>query len=149
MIEPLRISLDVRCAPEHAFRVWTAMTSLWWPPSHTATGEEGLEVILEPRAGGRVFQRSATGQEIDWGEVIDWDPPRRFTYLWHLRVDRADATEVEIRFEPAPEGRTRVEIEHRRWEQLGALGRERRDANMAGWGRLLPHFVALAESSAA
>ena len=27
-----------------------------------------------------------------------WEPPARLAYLWHLRRDRADATEVEIRF---------------------------------------------------
>jgi len=29
-----------------------------------------------------------------------WEPPTRIGYLWHLRRDRADATEVEITFTP-------------------------------------------------
>lgn len=68
-----------------------------------------------------------------------WEPPRRLLYRWHQRVDAADATEVEIRFEPLGGERTRVEIEHRGWERLGAVGEARRDGNRAGWAGLLPH----------
>jgi hypothetical protein len=44
--------------------------------------------------------------------VLAWEPPRRVVYLWHIRRDRADATEVEIKFLDAGD-RTRIEIEHR------------------------------------
>jgi hypothetical protein len=64
-------------------------------------------------------------------------------YLWHLRADRSDATEVEISFIEATDTTTRVEIEHRGWERLGAEGETRRDANRAGWGSLLPHYVSV------
>ena len=63
-------------------------------------------------------------------------------YLWHLRADRVDATEVEITFSELDDALTRVEIEHRGWERLGAGAQARRDANFAGWGSLLPHYVA-------
>ena len=71
-----------------------------------------------------------------------WEPPRRLVYLWHLRADRRDATEVEIRFTAlGGAGTTRVDIDHRGWDRLGALGPARRDANDAGWAGLLPHYV--------
>jgi uncharacterized protein YndB with AHSA1/START domain len=141
LIEPLRLSFEVDCPAEHAFEVWTTRTSRWWPASHTVSAEEGLDVVFEGREGGRIFERTTSGAEHDWGEITVWEPPRRLVYLWHLRVDRADATEVEIRFDDAGEAGTRVEIEHRGWERLGADGLARRDANRAGWGSLLPHFV--------
>ncbi len=74
-----------------------------------------------------------------------WEPPDRLCYLWHLRRDRSDATEVEIRFLAQDSG-TRVEIEHRGWERLGADGPQWRDRNVIGWQTLLPHFVATIES---
>jgi hypothetical protein len=40
-----------------------------------------------------------------------------------MRRDRADATDVEIGFVDRGDGTTRVEIEHRGWERLGADGR--------------------------
>ncbi len=147
-IEPLRLTFEVDCPPEHAFTVWTERIAAWWPADHTASGEPSLEVVLEGRIGGRIFERTAAGVEHEWGEVTLWEPPRRFGYLWHLRRDRADATEVEIRFAPQGEA-TRIEIEHRGWERLGAEGREWRDRNLGGWTTLLPHFIRAAEGRAA
>jgi uncharacterized protein YndB with AHSA1/START domain len=142
MITPLLLSFDVACPPERAFALWTEDTTLWWPADHTASGLPGSEVIFEPGVGGRIFERTAGGEEIDWGEITRWDPPRRLAYLWHLRSDRRDATEVEIAFAMRGDGTTHVSIEHRGWERLGAAGTERRDANRRGWGGLLPHYIA-------
>jgi hypothetical protein len=143
MIEPLRMSFDVNCPVDHAFDVWTSRTSIWWPPSHTVTGEQGLQVVFEGRPGGRIFERTAGGREVEWGEITVWEPPQRLCYLWHIRTDRADATEVEIRFSRRGEAATRVDIEHRGWERLGARGPGWRDANRSGWNGVLPHFVAV------
>ena len=139
MIEPLRIEFDVDCSPEHAFSVWTARIDLWWPRSHTATGDPAL-VVLEPRVGGRLFERTVDGAEIDWGEITRWEPPHRFAYLWHLRRDRSGATDVSVTFAPAGD-RTQVRIVHDGWDRLGDDGPTWRDANRGGWDGLLPHFV--------
>ncbi len=141
MIEPLRISFDIDCAPEHAFHVWTDRLSRWWPTDHTVSGERDVEVVLERRVGGRIFERTSSGGTHEWGEVIAWDPPRRLGYLWYLRRDRADATEVDITFLDR-DGTTTVQIEHRGWERLGAKGPDWRESNHAGWRGVLPHFIA-------
>ena len=141
MIEPLRISFQVECPAEHAFDVWTRRISTWWPLSHSVTGERGLQIVLEPHVGGRIFERTTTGIEHEWGEVTLWEPPHRLGYMWHLRQDRADWTDVEITFRPIDASTTLVEIEHRGWERLGARGPDARNANQAGWSGLVPHFV--------
>ena len=97
-------------------------------------------MIFEPWVDGRIFERTTDGIEHDWGRIVVWEPPRRLVYSWHLRADRSDATEVEIRFTDLDEATTRVDIEHRGWERLGARAQERRDANGAGWAGLLPSF---------
>jgi hypothetical protein len=140
MTAPLKISFDVACSPEHAFRVWTTRISTWWPPDHTVSGEADL-VVLQGSVGGRIFERTADGVEHDWGEVTLWKPPTQLGYLWHLGADRSGATEVEVRF-VAQGATTRIEIEHRGWERLGSPGNEWRDRNRAGWDTLLPHFLA-------
>jgi uncharacterized protein YndB with AHSA1/START domain len=139
-MEPLELRFSVECPPGHAFDVWANRTSLWWPHGHSVSADPGLTVTFEPRPGGRIFERTPDGTEHDWGEVLDWEPPRRLRYLWHLRFDRADATEVEISFAPAPEG-TAVTIVHRGWERLGAKGPDRRARNERGWAGLVPHYV--------
>ena len=141
MIEPIRLAFEVACGVEHAFATWTERTSTWWPASHTVSAAPDLQISFEPRVGGRIYERAPGGDEHDWGEITAWEPPRRLGYLWHLRADRADATDVEITFVPVADGRTRVEIEHRGWERLGAAGEERRDRNRGGWAGLLPHFI--------
>jgi hypothetical protein len=145
MTEPLRVDVDIDCPPEHAFATWAERFGDWWPASHTATGDPAA-VVLEPRLGGRIFERTRDGGEIDWGEITGWDPPRLLAYTWHLRRDRADATDVVIRFVATDDGRTRMEITHTGWERLGADAETWRDANRAGWGGLLPVFVAAART---
>ena len=101
--------------------------------------------MFEPRAGGRIYERAPDGAEHEWGRVTAWEPPRRLAYSWHLRQDRADATDVEVTFSAAPEG-TAVAIVHRGWERLGAKGPAARERNTRGWAGLLPHYVAAARA---
>lgn len=138
-MEPLRFEFTVACSPEHAFEVWAAKTSMWWPADHSVSADPGLSVTFEPRAGGRIYERTPAGTEHEWGEVLAWDPPNRLTYLWHLAQDRADATEVDITFAGDPAGTT-VTIVHRGWERLGARGGDLQQRNRRGWTTLLPHY---------
>lgn len=146
MIEPLRLTFEVDCPREHAFAVWTTDISRWWPRSHTVSGASDVDVVLETRPGGRIFERTSNGAEHDWGEIVAWDPPHQFGYLWHMRRDRADATEVVVTFTSLVDARTRVSIEHRGWERLGAEGRQWRERNKAGWDGLLPHYMSACAS---
>ncbi len=141
MTDPLRISFEVACSAEHAFETWTSGISRWWPQDHTVTGHADL-IVLQAEVGGRIYERTSEGVEHDWGEVTVWKPPTQLSYRWHLGRDRADATEVEIRFLAQGADVTRVEIEHRGWDRLGTGGEEWREQNRAGWRTLLPHFEA-------
>jgi uncharacterized protein YndB with AHSA1/START domain len=140
VIEPLVVTFEVDCDVEHAFSTWTSRFGTWWPRGHSVSGDP-VDVVLEPRLGGRIFERTADGREIDWGEITAWDPPARLVYAWHIRRDRTDATDVELTFADRGDGTTRVEIVQTGWERLGAAASEWRDANRGGWDALLPHFV--------
>jgi len=124
VIEPLRIVFDVDAEPDHAFWIWTRRASMWWPPSHTTAKRKGTSLVFEPGPGGRVFERDPDGNEVDWGSVLVWEPPRRLVYLWHIFADASDATEVEVRFLPNGDGTTRVELEHRGWDAFDGGGGE-------------------------
>jgi uncharacterized protein YndB with AHSA1/START domain len=146
VIGPLRLSYEIDCPPEHAFDVWTTRMSTWWPKGHSASGDPDTTVVLEPRLGGRIFERTSDGTEIGWGEVTRWSPPFQLGYLWHIGRDRRDATDVELTFVDVGDGRTRLDIVHRGWERLGAEGLAWRDANTNGWRSLIPPYVAAAEA---
>ena len=146
MIAPLELSYEIDCPVEHAFEVWTTRLSTWWPKGHSTSGDPGTVVTLEPRLGGRIFERTPEGTEIDWGEITAWNPPHRLGYLWHIARDRSDATDVVLTFVDAGSGKTRLDIVHSGWERLGAEGSSWREANTAGWGALMPNFIAAGEN---
>jgi uncharacterized protein YndB with AHSA1/START domain len=139
VIDPIELTFTIECSPEHAFDVWTARASTWWPAAHTVSAEPGLRVTFEPEVGGRIYERTIDGVEHDWGEVIAWDPPRHLGYLWHIRRDRGDATEVTITFAGDSDATT-VVIVHRGWERLGERGPTWREKNEAGWAGVLPDY---------
>ena len=140
---PVLRSAHVARPLEETFTVFTRQIGAWWPlPTHGVFGDLSGGISFE---NGRLVERAVDGRVSVWGEVLAWEPPHRLVYLWHLRFDRSDATEVEVTFTSAGDG-TAVTIEHRGWERLGERGRAKRDGNERGWGGLLPHFQAAASS---
>jgi uncharacterized protein YndB with AHSA1/START domain len=140
--EPLRIGFDVACPASRAFDLWTSRIDTWWPRDHTVTGRDDLEIVLERRVGGRIYERTPDGQEHDWGRITAWEPPTALRYSWHLGGDPSQATEVEIRFADAGGEATRVEIAHAGWERLGERANAWRARNRRGWETLLPNYEA-------
>lgn len=144
--EPLLIEFRVGCSPEHAFDTWCRRTSMWWPKRHSRSGDPNLEVTIEGRVGGRIYERTASGDEHDWGEITAWEPPHRLGYLWHIYGTRDEATDVDIRFLPSGD-ETVVRITHGGWERLGTRGEGLRERNRRGWAGLLPSFEAACEAA--
>jgi uncharacterized protein YndB with AHSA1/START domain len=136
------MSFVVACGADHAFSTWTARASVWWPPEHTASGESGLQIVFEPRAGGRIFERTRGGIEIEWGEITEWDPPHRLRYRWTIATDPSNATDVDIVFRELSDASTRIDIEHGGWDRLGPIGESWRATNQGGWDGVMPSYVA-------
>ncbi|SRR5712691_1383821 len=148
-------SITVDAPQERAFDVFTDGMSRWWPlATHHIGNREPNEAVLEPRAGGRWFERADDGSECDWGRVLEWDAPSRILLGWHLGPewkydpDPARATEVEVRFISEGPSRTRVELEHRGFEVLGDRADELRVpvAGEGGWSGLLELYAKAAAS---
>jgi hypothetical protein len=99
-------------------------------------------VVIEPRLGGRIFERTRSGKEFVWGRITGWQRPHAFTYRWHISSPPEQATEVEVRFTGQDNSTTLVEIEHRGFERLGAEGETRREGNRVGWEAFIPRFAA-------
>jgi uncharacterized protein YndB with AHSA1/START domain len=111
----------------------------WWSGSHSIGSSPLKEAVVEPRLGGRWFERGQDGSECEWGRVLAWEPPGRIVLAWQIdaqwRFDSAPVTEVEVRFIPEGNG-TRVELEHRNVERLGDQADAARAAldSPGGWG---------------
>ena len=120
----VRQSVLVHAPPERAFDVFTAGMSSWWPLDSHHIGERPMvAAVIEPRAGGRWFERASDGSECDWGRVLVWDPPGRLVLSWEISPDfKRDASldvEVEVRFIVLGPALTRVEVEHRHIDRYG------------------------------
>jgi Activator of Hsp90 ATPase homolog 1-like protein len=126
-------SVTVDASIETAFETFTRQIGSWWPTGSHRIFEESA-VVFDERAGGRVYERSANGEEGDWADVLVWEPPRRFVLRWRVNPNRG-ATELEVTFTPE-EGRTRVDLEHRGWDD--PEGRTNYDG---GWDYVLGAFV--------
>ncbi len=137
--EPLVIEFDVGVPPAQAFAAWTTRCATWWPPAHTISGDPAA-ITFEPHAGGRIFERGRDGDEHAWGEVLEWQPPTRLRYLWHLFFDASEATEVEITFAPRDD-HTAVRLEQRGWERLGAAAPPRRAKTQTVWQQLTAAYA--------
>jgi uncharacterized protein YndB with AHSA1/START domain len=142
----VRRSIVVAPPPETAFRVFTEGVAEWWPAKTHSVGEERVEeVMLEPRVGGRFFERLDDGTEHEWGLVTVFEPPRRFACSWYASRGPDTAQLLEVTFEPE-DGGTRVTLEHTGWEALGDRAEEVR-ANYdseRGWELVLGRFADVA-----
>ena len=122
--EAVRREVVVDVAPARAFELFTAEMTSWGPPAHHIGSAPIEQIFIEPRAGGRWYTRHHDGTESSTGVVAAWDPPGRLVVTWQIGADwkyHDDlVTTVEVRFEPAGEGRTRVTLEHRDLDAYGS-----------------------------
>jgi uncharacterized protein YndB with AHSA1/START domain len=114
----IRKTVTVEATQERAFAIFTEQIGAWWPLATKTIGSAAAQTaIIEPRAGGRWYERGVDGSECDWGRVVAYEPPRRLLLTWQISADwRHDPdvnTEVEVRFIAESASRTRVELEHR------------------------------------
>jgi len=150
----VRQSVVVEASPERAFYVFTDGMTSWWPTDSHSIGDRPMaEAVIEPRTGGRWYERADDGTECDWGRVLAWEPPDRVVLAWQISADwTADPsihTEIEVRFTAengGPPARTRVDLEHRGLESFGERAEQMRAifGSDGGWNGLLGRFAAKA-----
>ena len=131
-----------------AFEVFTAQIEAWWPMASHKIGEADCQaVVIEPRVGGRWYERGVDGVECVWGSVLLWEPPRRVVLVWQLsaqfRFDPKIETEVDVRFTVIDDHTTPVELEHRGLEAYGADEVAMHEAfnSPTGWNGMLEHYA--------
>jgi uncharacterized protein YndB with AHSA1/START domain len=137
----VRTSIVVEAPLERAFQVFTEEMPSWWHPEHHILEGELAEMVFEPRVGGHIYDRGVDGSECRWAQVLAYEPPHRVVFSWNitpdwkLETDLSKTSEVEVRFTPEGDGRTRVELEHRHIDRHGSGWEGMRDAvgSPGGW----------------
>lgn len=142
---PVVRTVHVRCAPEAAFALFTDRITDWWPLQRFGLYEaETLGVWFE---GERLVEKSKSGDEGVWAEVLEWSPPGRFAMSWHPGTPPEDATIVEVEFLAIDDG-TQVVLTHHGWERLGDRAAEARASYDGGWLSVLEGYGVLVDREA-
>jgi uncharacterized protein YndB with AHSA1/START domain len=149
---PTSVATEVTVAVpvERAFRAFTAGFGAWWPRDHHIGEAEMTDGIIEPRVGGRWYERGADGSECDWGRVLAWTPPTHVALSWHLDgefryvSDPDRSSRVDVRFTPV-DGGTLVVLTHSGLDRHGP-GWESLSTGVSspnGWPGIVQRFADL------
>jgi uncharacterized protein YndB with AHSA1/START domain len=149
----VRKQVVVNAAIAQAFTAFTERFGDFKPPEHNLLQAPVAETVFEPRVGGHIYDRATDGSECRWARILAYEPPHRVMFSWdisprwELETDPELTSEVEVRFVPEGESRTRVELEHRHLDRHGpgwqAVG-EGVDGDQ-GWPLYLARYAAMFE----
>lgn len=151
----VRKVVSVKAPQDVAWRAFTEKMGAWWPlATHKIGMAKAVDVVLEPYAGGRWYERGEDGSTCDWGRVLAWQPYSRLVLSWEISEDWKHTpdlkTEVEVRFIAEGKKGTRVELEHRCLDLYGVHRDRMRGIfdSEKGWKMLLDAFAARAAEEA-
>jgi uncharacterized protein YndB with AHSA1/START domain len=144
--------VTVKAPLSRTFEVYTASMGRWWPPEYHIGGSDLADVVLEPRVGGRWYERGVDGAECDWGRVLAWEPPNRIAMSWQIseqwavEPDPERGSRVEIRFTALGPDTTKVELVHSDFERHGGGAQPVHEAMSQGTSHVLDRLRAYLES---
>lgn len=138
MLEPLIKTIDVPCTQADAFRIFVHEMGSWWPldkrsMSLHAVGRPAASLQVDPTLGGRIVEIGDDAAEYHWGTITALDPHDSVVMDFHMGLPADQASQVEVRFLPLAEGRTRVVLTHSNWEGFGDLAEMMRGGYGSGW----------------
>src|SRR4051794_7694260 len=93
-IAPVARTVTVGTSPERAFAIFTDRIGAWWPLAMYSIGGARADVAF---VDGQLLETAADGNTTAWGEVTEWDPPRRVAFSW--APGGGPATAIEVDFE--------------------------------------------------
>ena len=121
-------TVDLRCDPDAAFRLFTERAGEWWPNERRHTEDSASIIRIEET--GRFYERAGDGTEVELGVVRVFERGSRLLLDWYPGTGREEPTRVEVRFEKIDAG-TRVTILH----DAGAAPTETFNRNAARYDR--------------
>jgi len=81
------------------------------------------ETVIFDGTGGRLYERTTKGEELEWAHVTAYEPPHRFVLAWNPSREERPRTEIEVTFTEEG-GKTRVTA-HMLFESAELRVRER------------------------
>ena len=112
----VEIEVTINAKAEQIFKALTTGPAVWWS-SHYLERENAIDLVLEPKVGGRFYEQwSRTSQDLSGallGTVVAIDPPKLLRMSGNFGItDRAVAGLVSIELTPNA-GSTQIRFSHR------------------------------------
>jgi uncharacterized protein YndB with AHSA1/START domain len=143
-LPPLEKTIRIKLPVEKAFDLFTRQVSEWWPlETHSVGGETAERAVLEGSPGGRFYEIHQDGTQMDWGQVLEWKPPRQLVLSFHPGRTADFAQRLEASFQPEGGG-TRLTLVHSGWERLAEQAETERRNYDRGWDTVLARFAEMA-----
>lgn len=142
MNDPVVVEVAVKREPQMAFDLFARRIADWWPlTTHSLGASRSVNpaktVILEPHAGGRIYEIAEDGSEEAWGTVTDWQPGEFIAFTWHVGRAPDLATRVSVHFRRGDAGGTLMTLTHDNWQALGDEASGVRAQYATGWHAML------------
>ncbi|WP_257656288.1 SRPBCC family protein [Parapedobacter lycopersici] len=147
-MQKLSKSVEVGLPHQEAFNAFVRELTLWWPKTYTWSKDKLIEIGINPIPGGHCTEIGPLDFRCDWGTVTEVKYGSYIAFKWQITASRSPepdpdkASEVRIRFVPAGDSRSRIELEHDKFENHGE-GHETYRAAMdaeQGWDYMLACF---------
>jgi Activator of Hsp90 ATPase homolog 1-like protein len=122
-------SVEIKAKPEKAF----AATLHRLSKGNTRPDGEPLNLVLEPKAGGRWYRDRGNGTEHLWGFVQAIKPPLLLELSGPMFMSYPAINHVEVKIEPSAEG-CKLTLRHR---ALGMIDPEHRKGVNTGWNHIV------------
>lgn len=147
-------SVTVPVPPAEAFRIYTQFPGEWLPREHTFLRDPEC-VTMEPRAGGRFYERGADGTEVTRGTITEWDPPGRLAVTWRIGPnwqpvsDDDHASVIVVEFRPGGTGATEMVVTYTHLDRHGEMASMIRSAIDSPGADTLQRYAEVVERHAA
>jgi uncharacterized protein YndB with AHSA1/START domain len=146
-VPDVRKSIRVPASVDEAFTVFTQRPIEWLPAEHTFI-ENPQSITMEPRTGGRFYERGADGTEATRGTIVEWAPPNRLVVTWRIGpgwrpvFDDEKASRIEVEFTAAGPDATDVVLTYTQLRRHGEMAGVIRSAIAApGPGETLERYA--------
>lgn len=123
-VPDVRKTVVVEVPVEEAYAIFIGRPLEWWPAHHVFVTDR-RSITIEPCLGGRYYETGADGSVVDWGTVVEWDPPRRVVLTWRMGpgwrpiLDDDAASLIEVDFIARGPATTEVALTHARLDRHG------------------------------
>jgi uncharacterized protein YndB with AHSA1/START domain len=139
VLTPVVKTRDLPCPPEVAFALFTDRIAECWPTeTHSVAGDRVSKLVVEPLAGGHIYEVDDAGVRNDWATVVVHEAPHRLLVEWYAGGTPDDATRLEITFTETASGCT-LRLVHDGFASPGPRG-----GYDSGWDVVLAPLVTAA-----